>query len=151
MSEMVRAVAPTAAQYEALMAPPIEHFDANQLFEHEVSCYKWAGLATSEVMEPLRALVVNHDNLFLLIPPKPKIEKRTELDNLIYHLVYKNRLTKTNLYPQSLRDDVEVPSGVYVMNHVQDGRDMLDISPSSALGTFRWKKRSPLTWFESFC
>jgi hypothetical protein len=141
---------PTAAQYEALVAPPPERFASNHLFDYQLRRYAEAGVARVEDLEPLRALVPEDGKLFLVVPQKPQIATKADLDALVAKLDYRRRRGVNYLDPQYLADEVAVPNGPYLMTNVEDGRAMLNIAPRDARPRLADENRSPLLWFEGF-
>ena len=148
---MTQAAAPTAEQFTALMTPPTEHPTATQLFDYQVACLVQHDLATLEMLESLRSVVPMDGKLFLVVPPKPQIVTKADLDILIARLSYRGCKGKNHLDPQYLKDEIAVPSNHYLMTDVEDGRAMLNTASRNAEVRLKEANRLPFTWFEGYC
>lgn len=146
----IQATAPTVAQYEVFMAPPVERFTPAKLFEYQVGCYADAGISTVEELEPLRVHLPEDGKLFLVVPPKPQIATKAKLDALIAKLIYKDKRGVNYLNPQYLADEVMVPKGAYLMTGVDDGRAMLNVAPRDTRIRLAEAHRSPFVWWEGY-
>ncbi len=141
-------VAPTTAQYEALVAPPPERFGPVQCFDYQRSCWE---PDTAPGLESLRSRIPQDRKLFLLVPPQPVLASKADLDALISRLSYRGNAGVNYLDPQYLTDEVAVPEGPYLLTEVEDGRASLGIAPRDAKVQLATAHRSPLTWWEVFC
>jgi hypothetical protein len=141
-------VAPTTAQYEALVAPPPERFSPSQLVDFQ--CSRWEP-NTAQIIETLRPLAPQDGKLFILVPPKPVLTTKAKLDALVATLTYRGKRGVNYNDPEYLKDEIAVPEGPYLLTEVEDGRASLGIASCNATAHLAPVSLSPLTWWEVFC
>ncbi len=129
----------TTEQYRALQSP-VTLPTREQLFGFEVETLVAKGLAKYEQADPFRNRLPI--GLFLLVPPKPK---EFDLTHLVSLIEVDGKNGRNFLDAQQLTDEIEVPSGSYLMLDIEDGKARLNTKPSVSKANIAAENRSPYT------
>ncbi|KKR09798.1 MAG: hypothetical protein UT37_C0010G0003 [Parcubacteria group bacterium GW2011_GWA2_39_18] len=128
--------------YEAIISIPVIIPTPQQLFDLQIERLRSTGIITNpdEFLNLRRSLP--ESGLFLLFP-----QTNLSLSELMVRVVVDGRRGQNRLdgQGQHVKNIVKTPKRHYIVTDIEDGREMLNISPANAIQAFSQKKRYALT------
>jgi len=137
----------TAAQYEAIVAPPPVIPTQGEIFESQIALYAEYGLGTESEFRRL-AEFIPETGLFLLVPKKPD---PIDLQKLMSMVELNGKRGTNYLDPAYLKDLVTVPKSHYLALGIEDGRSRLDVAPRDSRKNIERENRSGYVTLEGIC
>lgn len=135
----------TCEEYEALVVPPPPLPTQSELLEIQIALWTSGGFATEADLRSL-AQFVPDSGIFSIVPD---FKEPNELDRMMPMVVLNNKMGINYINAETIRNDIAVPKGPYIILGVSDGRDYLNVAPMRSCRTIRRDGGSPFIGMES--